>query len=101
MKRTVMTTAWDYLKQGIFTSISEALKAAWKAIKIKLALAQGIVEFQFVKANGEIRDARGTTSNEYFEYTPCGGREPKSDVIVYYDIDKGSFRSFRIERLIG
>ena len=50
-----MVMAWDFIRKEIFTSLSEALKAAWKIIKVKMGTPQTI---HFAKKNtGELRTA--------------------------------------------
>ena len=69
---------------------------------LKEKLRNGVAHFIFVKKNGEIREAFGTTnaavatkytngngiSREYFKTT------------AYFDIEKGEWRSFRWESIV-
>lgn len=81
------------------------LVAGAKAIMIenlKEKLRNGVAHFIFVKKNGEVREAFGTTnaavatkytngngiSREYFKTT------------AYFDIEKGEWRSFRWESIV-
>ena len=81
------------------------LLAGAKAMMIeslKEKLRNGVAHFIFVKKNGEIREAFGTTnaavatkytngngiSREYFKTT------------AYFDIEKGEWRSFRWESIV-
>ena len=81
------------------------LVAGAKAMMIqnlKEKLRNGVAHFIFIKKNGEIREAFGTTnaavatkytngngiSREYFKTT------------AYFDIEKGEWRSFRWESII-
>lgn len=81
------------------------LVAGAKAMMIqslKEKLRNGVAHFIFVKKNGEIREAFGTTnaavatkytngngiSREYFKTT------------AYFDIEKGEWRSFRWESIV-
>ena len=81
------------------------LLAGAKAMMIeslKEKLRNGVAHFIFVKKNGEVREAFGTTnaavaakytngngvSREYFKTT------------AYFDIEKGEWRSFRWESLV-
>ena len=101
-KSTIFKTAWFYMKKGIFTTFSECLKAAWKAVKIIAKLRIGIVNFSYRKATGEIREAKGTLNNSQYQFTAKGVRkESKPDAIKYYDIGSDAWRMFRIERLIN
>ena len=81
------------------------LMAGAKAMMIeslKEKLRNGVAHFIFIKKNGEVREAFGTTnaavaakytngngiSREYFKTT------------AYFDIEKGEWRSFRWESLV-
>ena len=81
------------------------LMAGAKAMMIetlKEKLRNGVAHFVFIKRNGEIREAFGTTnaavaakytngngiSREYFKTT------------AYFDIEKGEWRSFRWESIV-
>lgn len=81
------------------------LMAGAKAMMIeslKEKLRNGVAHFVFIKKNGEVREAFGTTnaavaakytngngiSREYFKTT------------AYFDIEKGEWRSFRWESLV-
>ena len=81
------------------------LMAGAKAMMIqnlKEKLRNGVAHFIFIKKNGEIREAFGTTnaavaskytngngiSREYFKTT------------AYFDIEKGEWRSFRWESIV-
>ena len=81
------------------------LLAGAKAMMIetlKEKLRNGVAHFVFIKKNGEVREAFGTTnaavaakytngngiSREYFKTT------------AYFDIEKGEWRSFRWESIV-
>lgn len=72
--------------------------------ELKQKIQNEVVSFQFQKKDGTIRDARGTTKMEIIpeENHPTGGAKTLSDDVVrFYDMDKGEWRSFRIENFIG
>lgn len=70
--------------------------------ELREGMQTGIVEFSYRKVStGEVRQARGTLCSKYFTYESKGGRKPSDDVVVYWDMDKASFRSFRKEQFIG
>ena len=78
------------------TSFSEALKMAWKAAKLQIALASGEVKFCYRKCNGEIREAVGTLKNMVVDkLTAFNGA-----AMYYFDIEKKGFRSFSVANLI-
>ena len=55
----VMRMAWQFVKRNGL-SLSEALKAAWRNAKLKIAMQLKIVKFYFQKVDGTIREAYGT-----------------------------------------
>lgn len=57
MKSEVFKTAWQFIKADIFTTFSEALKAAWAKVKLVYALRAGLAYFSFRKVSGEVRNA--------------------------------------------
>jgi len=74
---------------------------------LKKALYEGIVIFQFVKKDGTLRMARGTTSPDLvpIDETPKGKRTPEQQAlyerqtVAFYDIDKKGWRCMRIDTL--
>ena len=86
-----------------------AFRQAAKAYHLLGRLGKGEVLFEYVKANGELRKARGTLchgispeldSYEFKDDKPDVGQKDFG-IIVYFDLDKEEFRSFKAERLIG
>jgi hypothetical protein len=66
-------------------------------------LHEGIVEFEFIKKDGSVRQAKGTLLAEHLpapkaDATP---RKKNDDVLVYFDLDKKSFRSFVKASFVG
>ena len=100
-KTLVMTMAHALCRKFSLT-ISEALRKAWKAVKLQAALHLGKVEFAYRKADGSIRKAVGTLKGGAFSYTPSEGnsRVMPAWQIPYYDLEKMSFRSFTAINLI-
>ena len=74
---------------------------------LKTALNEGIVLFQFIKKDGTIRHARGTTCPDLVpaDDTPKGVRTPEQQAlydrqtVAFYDIDKKGWRSMRIDTI--
>ena len=86
----------------------EAFQQAVKAYHLLEHLGQGEVWFEYMKANGELRKARGTLchgiSSEFDNYE-FKSEKPDAErrdfgIIVYFDLDKGEFRSLRIRNLL-
>lgn len=68
-------------------------------------LREGIVDFEFVKNDGSIRQAKGTLVAEHLpapkadsDNTP---RKKNENVMVYFDMEKKAFRSFVKESFVG
>lgn len=100
-KSKLFKIAHAIIRKGQATSFSEALKYAWKAIKIYSRMLVGNVSFTFRKVNGEIRHAVGTLSNLNYERKTTGeGDSKNADVICFWDCEKGAFRSFKAATLI-
>ena len=66
-------------------------------------LREGIVEFEFIKKDGSVRQAKGTLQAEYLPAPKADStsRKPSDNVMVYFDIDKQAFRSFVKESFVG
>lgn len=52
----VMNLAWQMVKRNGYT-MSEALRCAWRNVKMKVAMKQRIVKFYFAKIDGTVREA--------------------------------------------
>lgn len=68
-------------------------------------LHEGVVDFEFIKKDGTVRSAKGTLLAEHLpapkadsDSTP---RKQNENVMVYFDMDKKSFRSFVKESFVG
>lgn len=74
---------------------------------LRKALNEGVVNFEFVKKDGSLRAARGTTCPELIptENMPQGKRTPGQQAmynrttVAFYDIDKKAWRSMRIDTI--
>jgi hypothetical protein len=67
-------------------------------------LQEGETRFRFMKMNGSLREARGTTNPSLIpiENHPDPDQKQKlsENVIRYYDLDEKWWRSLRVETLI-
>ena len=101
-KSRIMTNAWAMFNGGLFSSFGEALKAAWMKFKLVARLRAGKAEFSFLKADNTVRRAIGTLKTGSFEYTRKGsGSASKPEIIKYFDLDRMSWRSARVDRLVA
>ena len=80
--------------------ISKALLV--EQLKKKLRSGQ-IVKFAYLKSNGDIRVAYGTTNVDFVKDKIRGWGESRENyaTTAYYDLEKGGWRSFRWENLIA
>lgn len=83
-----------------FNSWSEALRHAWKVIKLKSKMKNGEVKFQFRKVDGSIREALGTLNITIEKGENNRSKTPNHGQIAYFDLQAGGFRSFKAENLI-
>ena len=74
---------------------------------LRNALREGVVLFVFVKKDGSLREARGTTCPDLVpsDDTPKNKRTPLQQaaydrtVVTFYDIDSKGWRSMRIDTI--
>lgn len=100
-KSKLFKIAHAILRKAQVATWSEALKAAWKAVKVYTQMLVGNAEFSFRKVNGEIRKAIGTLHD--LDYTAKGtgtSSDKNADVICFWDVEKQAFRSFKSVTLI-
>ena len=68
-------------------------------------LHEGIVDFEFIKKDGSIRQAKGTLLAEYLPAPKADSdgttRKQNENVLVYFDMEKKAFRSFVKESFVG
>jgi hypothetical protein len=90
----VIAERTDSYKSGI-------IKAAMIA-ELKDKLNKGIAHFIFIKKNGEVREAWGTTSPSFVEkyIKGTGKTREEYNTTVFFDIDKCGWRSLRWESII-
>ena len=78
---------------------------AWRVAHCKHALREGTVAFSFIKLNGQIREAVGTTNLDLIpvEHHPSSGARSKNSefaTVAFYDLEKAEWRSFRTDFFI-
>lgn len=95
----IMKAAWAMVREFNY-SMSEALKAAWANAKVRARLANGTVRFTFKKLDGTIREAIGTLAAHLIPAT-SGTRTSSSKVQSYFDLEKGEWRCYRLERILN
>lgn len=66
-----------------------------------------VCEIEFTKVDGTIRKAKGTLLPSLLPPVPEGkvigtsAKAPNPDLVTYFDIEAGAFRSFKISNLIA
>ena len=97
----VMKYAWQ-----LFKTTNQAWKIcmikAWQLYRLAKAMREGVVSFFYQKADGTIRKAIGTLQNVPAGAT-LGGKKvtkPSYKTMAYFDVEKNSFRCFKVENLI-
>lgn len=72
----------------------------------RLLQSENVVNFTYLKKNGETRHARGTKKPSAItaideDALPKGAGTPKSGVIAYFDLDKEAWRSLQENSLVS
>ncbi len=97
----VMKYAWTLYKTT-HQAWRVCMIKAWQLYRLAKAMRQGSVPFYYKKADGSIRKALGTLQGIPAGAT-LGGKKrtkPSYKTMAYWDLDKQSFRCFRIENFI-
>ena len=84
------------------TSIEMGIIKAMQIETLKAKLQSGVAHFEYIKKNGEIREAWGTTCSNLMKAKVYGGgiRRDFVNCVVYWDVEVGDFRSLRFENLV-
>jgi len=86
------------------------LKVAYKAEKQRMLLRQQIIQklksgqtsFEFIKTDGKtVRLAVGTLKFDQPYIRKGPKRKTNVEVVKYFDVEKGSFRSFKLDNFRG
>ena len=79
--------------------MSECEQQAQQIAKLCREMKTRIVEFYFIKKDGTVRQAFGTLQDEIILplISDTSNREPRPDVVTYFDTRVQQFRSFRKE----
>ena len=69
---------------------------------LKAKLHSGIAHFVYLKKDGSLREAWGTTSHKLIKANVNGRGIDRDSVncVCYWDVEKGGFRSLRFENLV-
>lgn len=105
MNALIITDATALRMNVIAERTENLLIAGAKAMMIeslKEKLRNGVAHFIFIKKNGEVREAFGTTNAAVArKYTNGRGRSREVfKTTAFFDIEKGEWRSFRWESIV-
>lgn len=97
----IMKYAWQ-IWRATKTEWRVCMKKAWQLYYLAKRLRQGVHQFAYVKADGTVRTANGTLRDFPAGATLNGKKvtKPSYKTFAYFDVDKKSFRCFKIENLI-
>ena len=98
-RREIMVLAWQMVKRNGM-SMADAMKEAWLNAKLTVRMYDGIVKFWFQKVDGTIREAYGTLKSELLPKEGKGSRRLNDTVKVFFDTEKGEWRSYKKANLI-
>lgn len=105
MNALVITNGTATRMAVIAARTGSELMAGAKSIMIqqlKEQLRNGVAHFLYIKKNGEVREAWGTT-NATLAYKYTNGRGVSREIYsttAYFDIEKSAWRSFRWESIV-
>lgn len=92
--RSVMQLAWQFVKRNGLR-MSEALKTAWRNVKLQMEMKKGIVKFYFQKVDGSIREAYGTLNENLLPESKGNERKQNDTVQTYFDTEVKEYRCFK------
>lgn len=69
---------------------------------LKAKLQTGVAHFLYLKKDGSVREAWGTTSRNLMKASINGNGIPRDYVncVAYWDVEKSGFRSLRFENIV-
>ena len=99
-KSELFSLAWQFVKRNGLT-MADALRTAWRNIKVKMMMSERIVKFYYQKVDGSIREAYGTLKSDLIPAIAGSDRKKNDTVQVYYDSERESWRCFKKANLIS
>lgn len=99
-RERVMKNAWQIYRNSK-TTWRKAMLKAWELYRLTRQMKNEIVTFFYAKIDGTIRRAVGTLMNVPVTFkTAKSERKLNFKTLTYYDVEKRSFRCFRVENYI-
>ena len=105
LRRWTLNLAYELMEEFPMMDRSAAFRQSHVVRRLLEALGKGIVEFEYLKVNGEWRTAVGTLSEELIppQDMPSERNLPKQRnnplVFCYYDLERRGWRSFRAQQV--
>lgn len=96
-RHKVFCMAYELMK-ATGKAFSVCLSRAWALYRLTRQMHNGIVTFAYEKADGSLRKAKGTLKDVQSLIKGTGTENYKT--VRYFDVDKQSFRSFKVENFI-
>ena len=96
----VMQLAWQFVKTNGM-GLSEALRTAWRNVKLRAAMSVRIVKFWFQKVDGTTREAYGTLAERFLPAAQGAGRRANATVQTYFDTERREYRCFKKANLLS
>lgn len=96
-RHKVFCMAYELMK-ATGKAFSVCLSRAWALYRLTRQMHNGIVAFAYEKADGSLRKAKGTLKDVQSLIKGTGTENYKT--VRYFDVDKQSFRSFKVENFI-
>lgn len=100
MRKVMQLAHRAYQLKSSSMSWVECLKQAWQVVKLEAAMKTKVVEFFFMKMNGEVRQAFGTLQESLIGYTPNGKGYACKDCVKYWDVEKQAWRQMKFFNFI-
>jgi hypothetical protein len=73
----------------------------WTKESITEQLRQGILDIQFIKKDGSLREMRCTLNEKYLPTTTTEStKKENTEVLTVWDIDSNGWRSFIVKQLV-
>ena len=73
----------------------------WTKESVAEILREGIVDIQFIKKDGSLREMRCTLNEEYLPKAEATSTKKENpDVLSVWDIDNNGWRSFIVKQLV-
>ena len=92
----------EFINESSIKTIKKTLRGVLhgkERKEMRHLLRHNIVKFKFIKRNGDVRLANGTLHPSYLPKLRGGSPKPETQM-VYFDMDKSAWRSFRSYRFI-